>query len=84
IFHTINFLTHLVAACKLITFTPATTSTTCKSTEKEMHIYSILKHPHILEFLNAIMVKTKHAHLYMLGIYMLMELLGSGDLFDKI
>ncbi|KNZ81154.1 Serine/threonine-protein kinase CHK1 [Termitomyces sp. J132] len=75
---------HLVTACKLITFTPTTTPTTCKFTEKEIRIHSILKHPHILKFLNAIVVKTKHAHLYMLGIYMLMELAGGSDLFDKI
>ncbi|KAH0578175.1 hypothetical protein H2248_004050 [Termitomyces sp. 'cryptogamus'] len=79
IFHTVNFLMHLVTACKLITFTPTTTPTTCKFTEKEIRIHSILKHPHILKFLNAIVVKTKHAHLYMLGIYMLMELAGGSD-----
>ncbi|KAG5715218.1 Serine/threonine-protein kinase CHK1 [Termitomyces sp. T112] len=84
IFHAVNFSTHLIAACKLIKFTPATTPAACKSTEKEMRIHSVLKHPHILEFLNAVMVETKHAHLYVPGIYMLMELAGSGDLFDKI
>ncbi|KAH0578001.1 hypothetical protein H2248_005563 [Termitomyces sp. 'cryptogamus'] len=54
---------HLIATCKLITFTHATTPAICKSTEKEVPIHSILKHPHILEFLNAIVVETKHVHL---------------------
>ncbi|KNZ80081.1 Serine/threonine-protein kinase CHK1 [Termitomyces sp. J132] len=84
VFCAINFLMHLIATCKLITFTHATTPAICKSTEKEVPIHSILKHPHILEFLNAIVVETKHVHLYVLGIYMLMELTGSGDLFNKI
>ncbi|KAH0589905.1 hypothetical protein H2248_000097 [Termitomyces sp. 'cryptogamus'] len=84
VFRAVNFSTHLVAACKLIAFTAATTPAARKSTEKEMRIHSVLKHPHVLEFLNAVVVETKHAHLYVPGIYMLMELAGGGDLFDKI
>ncbi|KAG6834889.1 hypothetical protein H0H93_006615, partial [Arthromyces matolae] len=49
-----------------------------------MRIHSVLKHENVLEFINAAVVELKHQHLYVPGIYMLMELAGGGDLFDKI
>lgn len=52
--------------------------------DKEMRIHSALKHENVLEFLNAVVVDLKHAHIYSPGIYMLLELAAGGDLFDKI
>ena len=52
--------------------------------EKEMRVHSALKHQHVLEFLNAVVVELKHKAIYIPGIYMLMEYAGGGDLFDKI
>jgi len=49
-----------------------------------MRIHSALKHQNVLEFLNAVVVEIKHKHLYVPGIYMLLELAAGGDLFDKI
>ncbi|KAG6827439.1 hypothetical protein H0H92_011794 [Tricholoma furcatifolium] len=84
VFRAVNFEDHQVAACKLIAFTSNTTPSDRKTTEKEMRIHSALKHQHVLEFINAVVVELKHGHLYVPGIYMLMELAGGGDLFDKI
>ena len=49
-----------------------------------MRVHSALKHQHVLEFLNAVVVELKHKAIYIPGIYMLMEYAGGGDLFDKI
>jgi len=49
-----------------------------------MRVHSALKHQHILEFLNAVVVELKHKAIYIPGIYMLMEYAGGGDLFDRI
>ncbi|KAG6883828.1 hypothetical protein C0993_003510 [Termitomyces sp. T159_Od127] len=81
VFRAVNVDTHRVAACKL---TAVTQPAARKAAEKEMRIHAVLKHPHVLEFLNAVVVEAKHAHLYVPGIYMLMELAAGGDLFDKI
>lgn len=73
-----------MAACKFIAFTNKSTETERKTIEKEMRIHTALKHENVLEFLNAVVVEVKHAHVYTPGIYMLMELAAGGDLFDKI
>ena len=49
-----------------------------------MRVHSALKHEHVLEFLNAVIVDLKHRETYIPGIYMLLEFAGGGDLFDKI
>ena len=49
-----------------------------------MRVHAALKHEHVLEFLNAVVVDLKHKHTYIPGIYMLLEFAGGGDLFDKI
>ncbi len=49
-----------------------------------MRVHSALKHEHVLEFLNAVVVEMKHKTVYIPGIYMLVEYAGGGDLFDKI
>ncbi|KAF9445891.1 CAMK/CAMKL/CHK1 protein kinase [Macrolepiota fuliginosa MF-IS2] len=84
VFRAANLEEHRVAACKVIALTPGTTDKQRKSVDKEMRVHSALKHRNVLEFLNAVVVELKHAHLYFPGIYMLMELAAGGDLFDKI
>jgi serine/threonine-protein kinase CHEK1 len=75
---------HRVAACKHIVFTDTTTDQERKVVEKEMRVHSALKHKNVLEFMNAVVVELKHRHLYIPGIYMILELASGGDLFDKI
>jgi serine/threonine-protein kinase Chk1 len=52
--------------------------------EKEMQVHAALKHPNVLEFINAIIVEANGKARYHPGIYMLLELAAGGDLFDKI
>ena len=52
--------------------------------EKEMQVHSALKHPNVLEFMNAVIVEPNGRPRYHPGIYMLLELAAAGDLFDKI
>ena len=73
-----------MAACKVILLKESTTEKERKTIEKEMRVHSALKHQHVLEFLNAVVVELKHKATYVPGIYMLMEFAGGGDLFDKI
>ena len=84
VFRAVNVSEHRVAACKLITLTEQTTATERKTIEKEMRVHAALKHEHILEFLNAVVVDLKHKQSYIPGYYMLLEFAGGGDLFDKI
>jgi len=68
----------------VILLAETTTEKERKSVEKEMRVHSALKHEHVLEFLNAVVVELKHKAIYISGIYMFMEYAGGGDLFDKI
>lgn len=51
-----------------------------------MQIHAILHHPHILEFLGVEErgVKTEERGRYLPGVYIVLEMAGGGDLFDKI
>ncbi|KAF9482952.1 CAMK CAMKL CHK1 protein kinase [Pholiota conissans] len=84
VYRAVNIPEHRVAACKLVRFTDDTTEKERKTVEKEMRVHTALKHKHVLEFLHAVIVELKHRHIYHPGIYMLLELAGGGDLFDKI
>jgi serine/threonine-protein kinase Chk1 len=84
VFKAVNIPEHRVAACKFIALTEQTTETERKTVEKEMRVHAALKHEHVLEFLNAVVVDLKHKQTYIPGIYMLLEFAGGGDLFDKI
>ena len=84
VFRAVNISEHRVAACKLILLTETTSDKGRKNVEKEMRVHSALKHQHVLEFLNAVVVELKHKATYVPGIYMLLEFAGGGDLFDKI
>lgn len=79
-----NFEENRAAACKHVVFTESTTDQERKVVEKEMRVHAALKHINVLEFLNAVVVEMKHKHMFIPGIYMILELAGGGDLFDKI
>ncbi len=84
VYRAVNVIENRVAACKVMALNPSMTDKQRKSIDKEIRIHAALKHDNILEFLNAVVVEPKNSHLYFPGIYMLMELAGGGDLFDKI
>ncbi|KAJ3517032.1 hypothetical protein NLJ89_g756 [Agrocybe chaxingu] len=84
VFRAVNIPEHRVAACKLVRLTEETSEKDRKTVEKEMRVHAALKHKHVLEFLNAVVVELKHKASYVPGIYMLLEFAGGGDLFDKI
>lgn len=68
----------------MVTLTPETKPYDRKMIEKEMQVHSALKHPNVLEFINAVIVEPSGRPRYQPGIYMLLELAAGGDLFDKI
>lgn len=84
VFQAVNVEKHEVAACKLVAITKDTTEQERKIIDKEMKIHAALHHEYVLRFISAIVVELKHQARYVPGIYMLMELAGGGDLFDKI
>lgn len=73
-----------MAACKVVFITDQTTDKDRKTIEKEIRVHSLLKHIHVLEFINAVVVEQKHRDVFVPGIYILLELAAGGDLFDKI
>ncbi|TFK24326.1 CAMK/CAMKL/CHK1 protein kinase [Coprinopsis marcescibilis] len=84
VFKAIDFTHHRAAACKHIPLTLQTTDKERKTLDKEMRIHAALDHVHVLKFVNAVIVEVRHRELYWPGYYMLLELAGGGDLFDKI
>ncbi|KAJ6553690.1 kinase-like domain-containing protein [Mycena vulgaris] len=84
IFRAVNLQAHRVAACKFVYLTAQTSEKERKTVEKEMRIHAALKHTHVLEFINAVVVELVNLNRYVPGIYMLLELAEGGDLFDKI
>lgn len=84
VFRAVHFEEHRVAACKVVALAPETKPYDRKMIEKEMQVHSALKHPHVLEFINAVIVEPNGRSRYHSGIYMLLELAAAGDLFDKI
>ena len=68
----------------MVTLTPETKPHDRKMIEKEMQVHSALKHPNVIEFINAVIVEPNGRSRYHPGIYMLLELAAGGDLFDKI
>lgn len=84
VFRAVHFEEHRVAACKVVTLTPETKPNDRKMIEKEIQVHSALKHPNVLEFINAVIVEANGRPRYHPGIYMLLELAAGGDLFDKI
>lgn len=68
----------------MVTLTPETKPYDRKMIEKEMQVHSALKHPNVIDFINAVIVEPSGRPRYHPGIYMLLELAAAGDLFDKI
>ena len=76
----------MVAACKVVPITKATTTQQRKELHKEIKVHENLQHRHVLDFLGSLVIEedSELAREYIPAMYMLMELAGAGDLFDKI
>jgi serine/threonine protein kinase len=74
------------AAVKLVLLTEKTTDVERQTLEREMRIHQALKCANVIEFMDAVIVDNKGPQkiTYVPGVYMLLELAGAGDLFDKI
>lgn len=57
-----------------------------KLLKKEVQVHRTMKHGNVLEFMDSLLVDQRHQGLEnaVPGLYMLLELAGGGDLFDKI
>lgn len=125
VYRAVNFKTSAVAACKVVSLTPDTPKKARDLLDKEITVHLSLKHPHVLEFMNYLVVEPPPARAssrekentsrkrkrddvqredrdedekkveddepssdgkprYHPGYYMLLEIAGGGDLFDKI
>lgn len=85
-----------IAACKVVIISSSSSSqqstqsqpngADLKDLTKEVQVHRILKHDHVLEFKDSLMLKQEEAMAKMEvpGLYMLLELAMGGDLFDKI
>jgi serine/threonine-protein kinase Chk1 len=54
--------------------------------QKEVQVHAVLKHPHVLQFIGVEErgVSKEERARYLPGIYIVLDLAGGGDLFDKI
>ncbi|EJD07738.1 CAMK/CAMKL/CHK1 protein kinase [Fomitiporia mediterranea MF3/22] len=84
VYKAVNLEAHRVAACKVVALTSETTPQDRKSLDKEMRVHTAMKHVHVLEFYNAVIVEDEPKAKYFPAVYMLLELASGGDLFDKI
>lgn len=78
-------LTHKVAAIKVISLL-RNPPPDRRALQKEVQIHAILKHPQILTFLGVEErgLNSSERGRYLPGVYIVLELAGGGDLFDKI
>lgn len=121
VYRAVNFKTAAVAACKVVSITPDTPKKARQTLDKEIAVHVNLKHAHVLEFIDSMIVEPDPASTptsslkeaskkrkrgdannedrdeekkeeeeqvvqerYHPGYYMLLEIAGGGDLFDKI
>lgn len=80
-----------MAAIKVISYATPTSAASRQihppdrqALRKEVQIHQVLKHPHVLEFLEAEELLRETAGNYVPGLYMVLEYGAGGDLFDKI
>lgn len=90
-YQAVHYDDHRVAACKVIALTANTSPAERKIVDKEMRVHANLKHPNVLEFINAVIVEPgdrsgaeSGKKPYFPAYYMLLEFAAAGDLFDKI
>ncbi|OBZ78002.1 Serine/threonine-protein kinase CHK1, partial [Grifola frondosa] len=84
VFQAVHIENRRVAACKVVSLTTETSKHDRQILDREMRVHAALKHPHVLEFINAVVVEPNKSSPYHPGLYMLLELAAGGDLFDKI
>ncbi|KDQ17483.1 hypothetical protein BOTBODRAFT_29660 [Botryobasidium botryosum FD-172 SS1] len=84
VYRAVNRSIRGVAACKLVLLTPETPKSQRKDLNKEVKVHSQLKHTNVLNFIDSKTVEPGSASPYVPGVYMLLEMAGGGDLFDKI
>jgi serine/threonine-protein kinase Chk1 len=85
VYRATNFDEGRVAAIKVVFLTESTTERERKALDREMRIHGALDNEFILNFMDAVIVdNTNQPQKYIPGVYMLLELAGGGDLFDKI
>ena len=82
---------HRVAAIKVVSYAkPSSESSRLQhppdrqALRKEVQIHQVLKHKNVLEFLGVEEYLRDASSNYVPGLYMVLELGGGGDLFDKI
>jgi serine/threonine-protein kinase CHEK1 len=86
VYRATNYDVQRVAAVKLVLLTEQTKDAERQTLEREMRIHQALKHTNVIEFMDAVIVDNRSPQKspYLPGVYMLLELAGAGDLFDKI
>lgn len=87
-YRAVNYAQKFTAACKVVVITKETwTPNAKKELFKEIKVHSQLKHPHVLDFMASETYEDDEqtaAKGVIPAVYMLLELAGGGDLFDKI
>jgi serine/threonine-protein kinase Chk1 len=85
VFRATNFDEGRVAALKVVFINERTTERERKALDREMRIHGALDNEYIINFMDAVIVENSNRpQKYIPGVYMLLELAGGGDLFDKI
>ncbi|KAG9014675.1 Chk1 protein kinase [Tulasnella sp. 427] len=88
VYRAINYTSTELAACKVVPILQQTwTPNAKKELFKEIKVHSQLKHSHVLEFLGSETYEDNEettAKAIIPAVYMLLEMAGGGDLFDKI